>query len=654
MSLLFTPSDQTRFVGAAMRGWARKNASAIILFLTVASCATAQVGSQPPGGGGQVAPHVGTPQDMLSMASITVRVYGPDNKPLKQQAYVTLYKMGSGIPLGTLLTERSSEAVFSNMPGYGWYTVSASSAGYVTENKDVNYDSSFTRAEVDITLRPLAGASSTFSPAPALSPKARKHVQKGLEAMQAGRLEAAQKEFIAAYNLEPKNTDVCYLVGVVFLKSKDLPHAEMYLQMATSADSQNVPALVTLGQVRHQQKNYEAAVAPLEKAVSLDSKQWLAFWILADIYLRKTEYEKARKNAESAVELGKGAANKAELIEGQALVQLGRRDEAIKVLEAFLKDMPGDPAAPTVRALIAKLNSGTPEAPRTPTTTQQPDAPVPAPNADADVPSFLVPDWQPPSVDLEKPAVAEGLACPADHVIEEAGQRVIELVDSVNRIAATEDILYEDLNSMGRPFSTSKRRFDYVISISETAPGALTIDESRGGAPGAHANPQYLAPFALAELAVIFHPQYRNDFQMNCEGLGKWQGQATWLVYFRQRSDRPDRIRLYEDKDGSYHSSGLKGRAWISADKFQIVRLEAELMTPIPEIGLGSERDAIEYGPVPFPKYKTELWLPMNADIYFYYRHHPYHRRHTFTNYMLFSVSASQKIGQPKDTALEK
>jgi len=627
--------------------------AAITLFLVTANVAAAQVGSRGSTGAGQVAPHVSTPDDLLSQATITVRVFGPDNKPLRQQAYVTLYKVGSGLPLSTLLTERSSEAVFSNMPEFGWYTVAASSAGYGTEHKDVDYDSSYTRLQVDLTLQPLAGTDAASNPAPTLAPKVRKHLQKGIESMQAGKLPEAQKEFIAAYNLEPKNADICYLLGIAFLKSKDLQHGEMYLEMATSIDPKNVSALVAIGQLRHQQKKYEEAITPLEKAASLDSKEWLARWILADIYLRIGEYEKAWKDAEEAVELGKGSANKAELIEGQALSQLGRRDEAIKALDAFLKELPEDPAAPAARALVAQLQGSTPEAPRKPAASDRAELPNPTPAPTADVPSFLLPDWGPPSVDAERPAIAEGLACPADHVIEEAGRRVTELVDSVNRIAATEDILYEDLDSMGRPFSTDKRRFEYIINISEMDSGMLTIDESRGGVFGVPAYPQHMAPFALAELPVIFHPQFRNDFQMTCEGLGKWQGQATWLVYFRQRADRRQRIRLYKGESGFY-SSGLKGRAWISADTFQIVRLEAELMAPIPQIGLGSERDAIEYGPVPFQKYKTELWLPTNAEIYFYYRHHPYHRRHTFSNYMLFSVSASQKIGQPQNTTEEK
>jgi hypothetical protein len=72
------------------------------------------------------------------------------------------------------------------------------------------------------------------------------------------------------------------------------------------------------------------------------------------------------------------------------------------------------------------------------------------------------------------------------------------------------------------------------------------------------------------------------------------------------------------------------------------------VMKAVPQIGLGSEEDVIEYCPVPFETKKTVLWLPSNADIYYFYRHRPYHRRHTFSDYRLFSVRTSQKIGQPK------
>jgi hypothetical protein len=82
---------------------------------------------------------------------------------------------------------------------------------------------------------------------------------------------------------------------------------------------------------------------------------------------------------------------------------------------------------------------------------------------------------------------------------------------------------------------------------------------------------------------------------MSCEGLGDWNGQATWLIHFRQRDDRPKRVKGYKVGEEVY-LVGLKGRAWISADTYQIVRMESELVNPVPEIRLRSDRQIVEYG----------------------------------------------------------
>jgi len=64
----------------------------------------------------------------------------------------------------------------------------------------------------------------------------------------------------------------------------------------------------------------------------------------------------------------------------------------------------------------------------------------------------------------------------------------------------------------------------------------------------------------------------------------------------------------------------LKGRAWITVDNFQIVRMEAGMVKPMPEIRLLSEHQAVEYGPVPFPKKAVTLWQPKDVEIYFDFR----------------------------------
>jgi hypothetical protein len=44
----------------------------------------------------------------------------------------------------------------------------------------------------------------------------------------------------------------------------------------------------------------------------------------------------------------------------------------------------------------------------------------------------------------------------------------------------------------------------------------------------------------------------------------------------------------------SIRRNSPKGRAWISADSYQIVRMETDLVMPVPQIQLSAEHNAIE------------------------------------------------------------
>jgi hypothetical protein len=105
----------------------------------------------------------------------------------------------------------------------------------------------------------------------------------------------------------------------------------------------------------------------------------------------------------------------------------------------------------------------------------------------------------------------------------------------------------------------------------------------------------------------------QGDFDFDCEGKGEWRGEPSWLVHFRQRPDRTNHMHGYSLGDKFYRID-LKGRAWISIDTSQIVRMEADMVNPMREIQLLSEHQTVEYGPVPFAKKNTSLWLPKSAE----------------------------------------
>jgi len=68
------------------------------------------------------------------------------------------------------------------------------------------------------------------------------------------------------------------------------------------------------------------------------------------------------------------------------------------------------------------------------------------------------------------------------------------------------------------------------------------------------------------------------------------------------------------------------------------------MVKSMPEIQLLSEHQTVEYGPVPFPKKNTSLWLPKKRRNYFDFRKHHYYRRHSFAHYITsYSVDTDGK-----------
>jgi uncharacterized protein len=271
---------------------------------------------------------------------------------------------------------------------------------------------------------------------------------------------------------------------------------------------------------------------------------------------------------------------------------------------------------------------------------------IPSVKADGSV-STVKSTWLPPNVDEEVPPVEAGTACSLDEVVQKAEKRILELVQDVDRFTATESLTHESFDKHGRASTPTKRKFDYVVSIQEVRHGHLGVNEYRNGGLALDEFPGGIATYGLPALVLIFHPYYAPNYEMTCEGLAYLNARLTWQVHFRQRPDQPNELKTYQfGITGASHSVGIKGRAWISADSYQIVRMETDLIAPVPQIQLLADHTAIEYGPVKF-RGAVNLWLPLSAEVYFAWRGQRVHRIHSFDRYMLFTVDDKQSISTP-------
>jgi tetratricopeptide (TPR) repeat protein len=539
-----------------------------------------------------------------------------------------------------------SRGVFTDV-AYGIYDIEVSAVGYLSERRELQVANSWSPVQLSFTLKRDPEAINLDVPDAGISAKARKQVKRGISALKSNNLKDAERQLGAAYTSDPWSSDVNFLLGYLYYEKSDYGRSADYLRAATNINPNNTQALTLLGRAGLQRQDYPAARSALEKAVLEDADNWQPHNLLADTYLHQGNYNRARDEAHLAIEKGKGHASPAELVLGEALVNLGQDKEGLEALNRFLIEVPLHPMAGQVRGLIAEIE----EHAAHPTAASE-DAGAPKlrgvdPLQALSAPALSVKSWQPPGIDDVKLNVAAGTVCPTERVIEESGKRVQELVDDLSKFAAVEDLFHQRLDNYGLPIRTETRKFNYVVSISEEQPGFIAVNEYRADKLGLEGYPDEIASSGFAALALVFHPHMRDNFEMKCEGLGDWKGQATWMVRFEQRNDKPSRIHSYKVGPRVYPIK-LKGRAWITADKFQIVRIESELVSPMPDIQLLSEHQVVEYGPIPFPKKNISLWLPKSAEIYFDFRRKRYYRRHSFDHYMLFAVDSDEKRKEPQ------
>ena len=496
----------------------------------------------------------------------------------------------------------------------------------------------------------VEGGASNMEEGPSpFEPKAQEALDKALKAlgpsMTKEQADLAKKHLETAYKIAPTSADVNYLFGAYTWQMNDREKAMAYWRKAIELYPKHYRALLSLSQGLVDQNKLEEALPFLERSLQIEPRSWRAYALSAHVLLRRGSADEAARDAERAVELGHEEAAVAQRYLAAALAKQGNEEKAAAVLQSYLKKHRDDTEAKEqLRKLRGHDGHDAKEA------AEASSQMILQSVAIATVTPLPLPmDWLPPDVDENVPPVDPGAACMLDTVVQKAGKRVEEFVKNVDRFTATEFLDHESINRWGFADSEETLKFNYLVSIEQYRPGYFSVTEYRGNRATPAQFPGGIETRGLPTLSLIFHPANAENFEMSCEGLTHWNGKPAWQVHFRQRPDKPNTIRAYRfGENGPSHSVSLRGRAWIAADSYQIVRMETDLVAKLPEIKLLADHTLVEYGPVRFKNRNVEMWLPEIAEVYFDWRGQRVHRRHSFDNYMLFAVDEKQQIAEPK------
>jgi hypothetical protein len=240
--------------------------------------------------------------------------------------------------------------------------------------------------------------------------------------------------------------------------------------------------------------------------------------------------------------------------------------------------------------------------------------------------------------------IPSDVACPLQKILDGASERAAEMVDNLQRFTATEQIEYTEFKKNGKPRKANNQLFSYVAEIAQTPSGEFWVEEDRAGKTDTDSFQLY--DTGTAAFALIFHPKKIENFEFRCDGRTNLQGVTAWQLRFVERAD-PQKSFHQIRIDRSVYQLRFGGRAWIAADDYQILRLQTDLVAPLPQIRLQLEHLDISYAPVEFDKRKFSVWLPQSASMQISYRGRRYERVHKFSHFQLFLVVTEQTVKTP-------
>jgi tetratricopeptide (TPR) repeat protein len=606
----------------------------VLVGLSGCGLAQAQVGSQATGPQGAIEVHLQTGDKAQFNGVARVRLLSTGGPAIEE---------GKLDGSGTARFERLSP---------GTYIVEAIAPGFTDARETVAIATQWSSVAIYLSLKTsdFGFSATTAAAVPVLAANVQEELDKGLEAFRRKDMVQARKHFEKALSIAPGNSDVHYLMGALEYQENNISAAQGHLEKAIQLFPNSGQALELLGELYCHQQQPEKAVPLLEKAVSIEDGSWKAHWALGSAYLQVNDFAKAQKQSERAIALGNAEAGAAQVLDAAALASQGKLDAAESVLAAFIRSSPNDPAARQAHDLLTELKQ------REGRPVEDSALPLTATGSFAAI-ADLRPDllasqasgWSRPGIDELVPAVASDVSCALPDVLAGAGKQVENFMDSLEKFEATERVEHFPVDKRGELHSSETRSFDYIVSVVHEPHGVIDLQEYRNGSLDPAQFPASVATNGLPAMAMVFHPHMMSDFDFTCEGLGQASGRPAWQVRFQQNPNRPIRIQSYIVA-GNYYPVELKGRAWIDAATYQVVRLESELVKPIPQIHLQRERLTIAYAPVQFYSQNIQLWLPARAELLVVMDKTAFYRTHSFSNFSLFSVGTNQKIGAPKES----
>lgn len=295
------------------------------------------------------------------------QVYLPDGAPLQRSIQLRIQKDDS---------THTPEIVFTNAQGRFTFEHEGTSEGYTItiEAEGSHWGATSVSVRVsrhgDIVLRvqlqppQVATAPGSVVSASSLQQKipraARQRFEAAAKLLVKGEKALAIAEFERAIAIFPAYADAHNEIGVLLLKSGELPHAEEHLRLAVKADAASATSAHNLGLCLQLAKHFADAQPFLEKAVQLRPDQPSSLLVLGFNLVMLGEDTAAEPHLRRAYELGGSSVARSQLLLAQLYTRRQDYSRAAAALETYLRGVPADPDSASLHVTLEKLRAAAP------------------------------------------------------------------------------------------------------------------------------------------------------------------------------------------------------------------------------------------------------------------------------------------------------
>ena len=241
---------------------------------------------------------------------------------------------------------------------------------------------------------------------------------------------------------------------------------------------------------------------------------------------------------------------------------------------------------------------------------------------------------------------------PLNDVLSAVGKNVEAYFRNFPNTVSVEEIHQEKLSHKGKVGGTMDQKFHYLC-LGPTEETGQGFTEYRANLSGEGGQPQglkegFMLTSGFASASLVFHPDYQAESTFRYLGRQKIDGRDTFVLAFAQRPEKSRLNGVFKMGETSMPTFS-QGLAWVDSESYEILRLRTDLLKPLPEVRLEKETTEIDFGENHFKSIAQGFWLPREVTVRVDWNGKALRNKHEYSDFKLFNVGATQKVGKPKE-----